>query len=258
MITVDDALFHLFDLANQVGTERVSLTKAVNRVLLEDAVAMRDQPPFPASAMDGYAVIGPVSQNQSYTVIGEAAAGAAFSGQIEKHQAVRIFTGAPVPSLCDTVVIQEDVTRQGDQITITGDHHGSNIRPAGGDFRVGQKLAAPRLLSANDVALLAAMNIPEITVSKKPDVALISTGNELVMPGEDPGPDQIIASNTFGLKALLEAHGANVRILPIAKDTDASLEHMFSLAADADMIVTIVILLALWPSGLEWSKAFTK
>ena len=239
MITVDDALFHLFDLANQVGTERVSLTKAVNRVLLEDAVAMRDQPPFPASAMDGYAVIGPVSQNQSYTVIGEAAAGAAFSGQIEKHQAVRIFTGAPVPSLCDTVVIQEDVTRQGDQITITGDHHGSNIRPAGGDFRVGQKLAAPRLLSANDVALLAAMNIPEITVSKKPDVALISTGNELVMPGEDPGPDQIIASNTFGLKALLEAHGANVRILPIAKDTDASLEHMFSLAADADMIVTI-------------------
>ena len=132
-----------------------------------------------------------------------------------------------------------DVSRIADKITITGNHEGTNIRPAGGDFRVGQTLASPRTLSANDIALLASMNIPEVEVSKKPDVAVISTGNELVMPGENPGPDQIIASNTFGLKALLEAHGANVRILPIAKDTEASLEQAFSLASTADLIVTI-------------------
>lgn len=239
MITVEEALSYLFDLTSAVGSERVSLTKAANRVLRKDAVAQRDQPPFSASAMDGYAVIGPVSQNQQYTVIGEAAAGLAFSVSVASGQAVRIFTGAPVPAPCDTIVIQEDVSRTADKITITGNHEGTNIRPAGGDFRVGQTLASPRTLSANDIALLASMNIPEVEVSKKPDVAVISTGNELVMPGENPGPDQIIASNTFGLKALLEAHGANVRILPIAKDTEASLEQAFSLASTADLIVTI-------------------
>lgn len=239
MITVEEALSYLFDLTSAVGSERVSLTKAANRVLSKDAVAQRDQPPFSASAMDGYAVIGPVAHNQQFKVIGESAAGSAFSGAVEPGQAVRIFTGAPVPAPCDTVVIQEDVSRTGDQIAITGHHEGTNIRPAGGDFRVGQTLSAPRTLSANDIALLASMNIPEVEVSKKPDVAVISTGNELVMPGENPGPDQIIASNTFGLKALLEAHGANVRILPIAKDTEASLEQAFSLASTADLIVTI-------------------
>ena len=239
MITVDEALSHLFDLSKTVGSERVSLTKAVNRILAEDAIAKRDQPPFSASAMDGYAVVGPVTKHATYTVIGEAAAGSAFSGIVEAGQAVRIFTGAPVPEQCGAVVIQENVSRQGDQITVTDDDDGTNIRPLGGDFKVGQKLTAPRVLSANDIALLAAMNIPEVSVTKRPDVALISTGNELVMPGEEPGPDQIIVSNTFGLKALLEAHGAKVRILPIAKDSEASLKQVFELAKGADLIVTI-------------------
>ena len=239
MITVDEALSHLFDLSKTVGSERVSLTKAVNRILAEDAIAKRDQPPFSASAMDGYAVVGPVTKYATYTVIGEAAAGSAFSGIVEAGQAVRIFTGAPVPEQCGAVVIQENVSRQGDQITVTDDDDGTNIRPLGGDFKVGQRLTAPRVLSANDIALLAAMNIPEVTVSTRPDVALISTGKELVMPGEEPGPDQIIVSNTFGLKALLEAHGAKVRILPIAKDSEASLKQVFELAKGADLIVTI-------------------
>jgi molybdopterin molybdotransferase len=189
--------------------------------------------------MDGYAVAGPVSTGASYRVVGESAAGAAFSGQVTKGDAVRIFTGAPVPARCDTVIIQENVSREGDQITITDAPSSSNIRPAGGDFRIGQSLKSPRRLSPNDVALLAAMNIPMVDVSRKPEVALISTGNELVMPGETPGPDQIIASNTFGLKALLEGIGANVRILPIARDNVASLEQAFGLADGADLIVTI-------------------
>lgn len=239
MISVDEALAHLFALTSPVGTERVSLSQASGRVLAADAIATRDQPPFSASAMDGYAVAGPVSTGASYRVVGESAAGAAFSGQVTNGDAVRIFTGAPVPARCDTVIIQENVSREGDQITITDAPSSSNIRPAGGDFRIGQSLKSPRRLSPNDVALLAAMNIPMVDVSRKPEVALISTGNELVMPGETPGPDQIIASNTFGLKALLEGIGANVRILPIARDNVASLEQAFGLADGADLIVTI-------------------
>ncbi|MDG2339876.1 MAG: molybdopterin molybdotransferase MoeA [Paracoccaceae bacterium] len=239
MITVDAALNELFRLITSIGTETVPLTKAAGRVLASDVTALRDQPPFNASAMDGYAISGPVSTDYSYQVIGEAAAGLAFQGEVPKGSAIRIFTGAPVPSGCDTVVIQEDVTRSGDSFRITGDHHGANIRPSGGDFRIGDSLRAPRLLSPNDIALIASMNIPTVTVTKKPDVALISTGNELVMPGENSSADQIIASNTFGLKALLEANGASVRILPIARDNVASLEQVFGLAQDADLIVTI-------------------
>lgn len=239
MITVEQALNDLFALVTPMAQEDVPLDKAAGRVLAQNAVAMRDQPPFSASAMDGYAATGPVTLGQQFTVVGEAAAGSAFPNAITHGQAVRIFTGAPVPDGADEVVIQEDVTRDGDTITISGAHSGQNIRPAGGDFKVGQSIRAPRRLSPNDVALLAAMNIPRVQVHKQPTVALISTGNELVMPGETPGPDQIIASNTFGLKALLESHGARVRLLPIARDTKSSLQQSFELAHDADLIVTI-------------------
>ena len=239
MITVEDALSHLFALAKPLGTERIGLAQAAGRVLAEDAIAKRDQPPFAASAMDGYAVKGPVNGGEVYTVIGEAAAGSAFSGKVGPNQAIRIFTGAPVPEGADTVVIQEDITRDDNHIKVTGNHNGDNIRPAGGDFKSGQTIKAPRRLTASDVALLAAMNIPQVTVTRKPEVAVISTGNELVMPGDTPGPDQIIASNTFGLKALLDAHGASTRILPIARDTESSLRQVFALAEGADLLVTI-------------------
>ena len=116
---------------------------------------------------------------------------------------------------------------------------GDNIRPMGQDFALGDKLSAPRRLRANDLALLAAMNIPEITVSRRPVVAIIATGDELVMPGDIPGPDQIVASNLFALAAMAEAEGAEVRLLPIARDTEADLRMVFSLAAGADLIVTI-------------------
>ncbi|MEO3414831.1 gephyrin-like molybdotransferase Glp [Roseovarius sp. CAU 1744] len=241
MITVDQALEQLFALVSPLRAETVPLTQAVGRVLAEDAVATRDQPPFAASAMDGYAVRGQeVSVGARFKVIGESAAGHGFDGICGAGEAVRIFTGAPLPEGADHVVIQEDVARDGDCVTLTdrlGD--GDNVRPAGADFRAGDRLKAPRLLRPSDIALLASMNIAEAVVARRPDVALISTGDELVMPGEDPGPDQIIASNTFGLKALLDGIGARARILPIAGDSKPLLEAAFDLAKDADLIVTI-------------------
>jgi len=221
MITVTEARNHLFSLISPQAQEEVPLIRAAGRVLAQDAVARRDQPPFAASAMDGYAVkSAEVERHAMFKVIGESAAGHRFEGHVGAGQAARIFTGAPMPKGADFVVIQEDVERKGDLISIST-HPGSNdnVRPAGGDFRVGSRLIAPRLLRPEDVALLASMNVPLVRVTKRPIVALISTGDELVMPGEDPGPDQIIASNTFGLKALLEGAGADVQMLPIARDT---------------------------------------
>jgi molybdopterin molybdotransferase len=240
MITVNEAREHLFALISPLASEDVPLVQAAGRVLATDAVARRDQPPFAASSMDGYAVkAAEVERDAMFKVIGEAAAGHRFDGHIGAGQAARIFTGAPIPEGADFVVIQEDVTRTGDLITITGTPYKDNIRPKGGDFHKGSRIKAPRLLRPEDVALLASMNIPRVQVTRKPVIALISTGDELVMPGEDPGPDQIIASNTFGLRAMLEQAGAEVRILPIARDTHSSLKTAFALAQGADLIITI-------------------
>lgn len=241
MITVSEALEQLFALVSPLETETVPLAQAGGRVLAKDAVARRDQPPFDGSAMDGYAVRDQdATPGTTLRVIGEAAAGHRFEGRVGAGQAVRIFTGAPVPDGATRVVIQEDVTRDGDQITLGNRlDTKSHVRPAGSDFRTGDTLEAPRRLSPSDVALLASMNIPEVTVTCKPRVALMSTGDELVMPGETPSPDQIIASNTFGLKALLDELGAEPRVLPIARDTRSSLEMGFELAQGADLVVTI-------------------
>lgn len=241
MITVEEARALLFDLVSPLPAETVKLSEAAGRVLAQDVVATRDQPPFAASSMDGYALKSTeVELHAMFKVIGESAAGKRFEGRVGPGQAVRIFTGAPIPDGADFVVIQEDTERRGDLITIS-DLPGpkTNIRPAGVDFSTGTKIHAPRRLRAEDIALMAAMNVARIPVARKPVVALISTGDELVMPGETPGPDQIIASNTFGLKALLEEAGAHVRILPIARDTVSSLETAFGLAEGADLVVTI-------------------
>lgn len=238
MISVEEALHRCLALAAPLGPETVPLAKAAGRWMCAPAVATRDHPPFDASAMDGYAVQGDSALGACFRIIGEAAAGHGFSGSIGQGEAVRIFTGAPVPNGATRVVIQEDVTREGDRITVTGADHGSNIRPMGQDFRLGDRLS-PRLLGANDLALLAAMNIPAVKATRKPVVALISTGDELVMPGEDPKPDQIIASNGFALKAMVEEAGGEARLLPIARDNEAELATVLGLAEGADLIVTI-------------------
>ncbi len=239
MISVEEALAQCLALAPALPTETIPLRHAFGRMMPGPAVARRDQPPFAASAMDGYAVQGDPKPGDSFDVIAEAGAGHAFDGAVAPGQAVRIFTGAPVPQGANRVIIQEDVTRDGNRITVKPNADiATHIRPAGQDFRDGDALP-PRRLSANDLALLAAMNIPQVTVTRRPIVALIATGDELVMPGEAPSPDQIIASNTFALAALIEAEGGIARFLPIARDTEADLRTVLTMALDADLIVTI-------------------
>lgn len=239
MISVSEALEQLFALAQPLGVETVPLLQAHRRVLARDVAATRNQPPFDSSAMDGYAVAD-VAPGTRLRIIGESAAGHGFDHPVKSGEAVRIFTGAPVPEGAKAIVIQEDVTRDGDWITI-GDtpDDTSHIRPAGGDFKVGDTIGAGREIGPNDIALLASMNIADVPVARRPKVALISTGDELVMPGETPGPDQIIASNTLGLHALLRDLGAEPRLLPIARDNEASLRTAFDLARGCDLIITI-------------------
>jgi molybdopterin molybdotransferase len=243
MISVAEAQALCLGLVRPLGSETVPLSEAAGRVLAEPVIAMRDQPPFSASAMDGYALKAvEVERDAQFKVIGESAAGHGFEGRVGAGQAVRIFTGAPVPEGADSILIQEDVQRSGDLIVVTGERLSlGNIRPKGADFQIGDRLDATRRLSASDVALIAAMNAPNVNVTRRPRVALLCTGDELVMPGGTPGPTQIIASNVFGLEAMLRELGAEPRIFPIAADTPAALDALFQSAADwrADIVVTI-------------------
>ncbi len=241
MISTDEALAHLFALVPKLGTEEIPLSAAHGRVLAEDLVATRFQPPFAASAMDGYALAASDRlPGRTLRVIGEAPAGRAFQGTVKAGEAVRIFTGAPLPPGSDTVVIQEDTVQSEGHVTLSEAlSDGDNVRPAGGDFEPGARVSAPRRLSPSDIALAAAMNIPKVVVRKRPVVAILATGDELVQPGERPAEDQIIASNALGLKALLTTAGASARLLPIARDTVSSLRTALALANSADLIVTI-------------------
>ena len=239
MISVAEAQELALGLVRPLPSEIVHLPQAAGRYMAHPATAQRDQPPFAASAMDGYATCGAAGPGAVFTVVGQAAAGHAWGGTLTSGQALRIFTGAPVPNGADRVIIQEDVTRSGDRITVSphvGD--GLNIRPQGQDFRSGDRLSQ-RLLRPTDLALLASMNVPDLPVTRRPVIAIIATGDELVMPGESPRDDQIIASNSFALSAMAEAAGATARLLPIARDTEPSLRAVFALALDADLIVTI-------------------
>ena len=194
MITVSEALSRILDLADAMQPEPVPLAMAAGRVLAESAHARRDQPPFPASAMDGYAVRNEEAvAGANLRVTGTAAAGHGFEGSVGAGEAVRIFTGAPVPPEADRVIIQEDVIRDGNFITLKeGLDSSRHVRSAGSDFTAGAAVTAPRRLRPTEIALLAAMNIDEVTVARRPVVALVATGDELVMPGRDPGagPDR--------------------------------------------------------------------
>lgn len=241
MISVEEALARVLDLAEPVEIEHVPLAEGSGRILAENLSAQRDQPPFPSSAMDGYAIhSADAVAGKTLEVIGESAAGNRFAGSVPKGKAVRIFTGAPVPEGADKILIQEDAKRNGTRITVDENFdHPAYIRPQGYDFKKGETLAAPLRLRPSDIALLASMNIPVLPVYRKPVVALISTGDELVVPGDQPGPDQIMTSNNYGLKALFENQGATVRLLPIARDNEASLKAVFSFCQGADLIVTL-------------------
>ena len=239
MMTVDAAQAAVLSLARLPASETVPLSQAWGRWMTVPATARRDQPPFDASAMDGYAVAGDVTPGASFTVVGEAAAGRAWHGRLDAGEAVRIFTGAPLPAGASRVVIQEDVIRAGDRITIGAPpDHATHIRPRGQDFAAGSTLS-PRRLRPADLALLAAMNLAEVAVARRPVVALLATGDELVMPGEVPRDDQIIASNAQALAPLAREAGAILRLMPIARDTMADLAAVLAMTAGADLVVTI-------------------
>ena len=239
MISVEDAQARVLALAAPLPAEDVPLARAAGLWMAAPVAARADQPPFDASAMDGYAVQGNPVAGDSLAVIGESGAGHAFSGSVGPGQAVRIFTGAPVPAGATRVVIQEDVARDGDRITLrAGADTATHIRRRGADFPAGSALA-PRRLRPADLSLLAAMNVGTVPCIRRPVVAVVMTGDELMMPGETPGPSQIVASNGFAIKAMAEAEGAEVRLLPIARDSEPALRTVLALAQGADVIVTI-------------------
>lgn len=241
MISVQEAMDRIGALLRPVASEEVDLIDAVGRVLATDAVAARAQPPFAASAMDGYAVrAADLQDGTRLTVVGHIAAGTMADRGIGSGEAMRIFTGAPVPAGADHILIQEDATVDGHAIIVGQNRDKSDyVRPAGHDFSENFRLTAPRRLSHADIALLAAMNCPTVAVAKRPVVALIPTGDELVWPGETPRDDQIVASNNFGLASMFRAAGADVRLMPIARDEPRALAATLDLAAGADLIVTL-------------------
>ncbi len=246
LLPVADALARILAQAKPLADpDVVALAQARGRTLAEDLTARRTQPPADVSAMDGYALrAADIAQAPAtLRVIGESAAGHGFAGSVHAGEAVRIFTGAPVPAGADTVLIQENATRDGDVVTaLQSDPIGRNIRRAGLDFKTGDVLLhAGRRLGASELALAAAMNHPLLKVARRPRVAILASGDELVRPGEPVGPDQIVASNTFAVAAYAQAAGAEIIDLGIAADTYEALEQsiLAARAAKADVLVTI-------------------
>ena len=246
MLSVAEALARITAAFAPLPAETVGLTEALGRVLAEDVAARVTQPPTDVSAMDGYAVrAADVAQASAdaparLEVIGRAPAGGAFEGAVGPGQAVRIFTGAPVPTGADAIVIQEDTERDGDIVVVKESAAaGEYVRPAGLDFRAGAVgLTAGRLLSARDVGLAAAMDRPWLQVHRRPRVALLATGDEVVLPGDPRGPNQIVSSNGFSLAAFVQACGGQPIHLGIAPDDSAALKTLVEGARGADLLVT--------------------
>jgi molybdopterin molybdotransferase len=223
LMPVADALAAILSGAEALPEEMVALDLAHRRILARDLAARRTQPPQAMSAMDGYAVraADAASIGARLKVTGEIAAGRPFDGSLAAGEAVRIFTGGVIPDGADAVIIQEDTVVDGDRIAITeAAVPGRHIRRAGVDFHRGDVLLkAGGRLSDRDLSLAAAMNYPRLPVHRPPKVALLATGDELVMPGETPAPGQIVYSNGYALRALARAEGADVVDLGIAADT---------------------------------------
>lgn len=227
------------------GAETLPLAQCAWRVLAGEVKALRTQPPFANSAMDGYAVRGDeMAEGVSLSVIGESAAGRAYEGAVGPGQAVRIFTGAPMPEGADTILMQEDADGVGGPVirVRVPPAKGKFLRAAGLDFHEGDVLLpAGRVLDSAALGLAAAMGHPTLPIRRKPRVAILATGDELVAPGEPVGRDQIVASNSFSLAALVEKAGGTVIDLGIARDDHADLASKIAQAheADADVLITL-------------------
>lgn len=243
LLPVEDARARILRNVKPLPAESIPLVKALGRVLVQKVRAVRDQPPFPASAMDGYAVIAAdvVSTPVSLKVIGTSAAGHGFRGRIRSGEAVRIFTGAPMARGADAIVIQENTAVQAKPYVsiLSPVKVNQNLRARGLDFKRGDVLLEPGLrLNARDTGLAAAANVAAVRVRRKPRIAIFATGDELVIPGADPGPDQIVSSNSYALQAMAMLYGADVINLGIVRDRLKATERAIARAADADVLVT--------------------
>lgn len=243
LLPVADALARVIAGVEPTAAETVSLLQANRRILAAPVAARLTQPPFDCSAMDGYAVrhADVATVPARLALIGESAAGHSYSGTVGAGQCVRISTGAPVPAGADCIIIQEDTERDGDAVVVKdAGTPGQHIRRRGFDFAAGLPMIdAGRSLEARAIALAAAAGHGTLPVRRRPVVAILATGDELVAPGETPAADQIVSSNSYGLAAMVEAAGGEPRLLGIARDTRASLLAKIAEADGADILVTI-------------------
>lgn len=240
-ILVDEARGRMLALARPLGVDTVALGEAAGRTLAEDITATRNQPPFRASAMDGWAVRAEdATAGARLAIAGESAAGRGYAFDLEPGQAVRIFTGAPVPAGSDAVVIQENATRDGESVVIgEAATPGANLRPEGGDFFAGEDLLqAGYRLDAWRISLAAAAGCASLSVARRPRVAILSTGDEIVLPGATPGPHQIFNSGAPALAVLVEHWGGEPVLLTPAGD---NIEVLASAVRNqsCDVVVTI-------------------
>jgi molybdopterin molybdotransferase len=227
-------------LARPSGAELVPLQAALGRVLADAVIAMRDQPPFPVSAMDGYAIRSADAPG-SLTICGESAAGHGFEGHVETGMAVRISTGAAMPDGTDAVVIQEDACRDGNRVAVPAAAAGNNIRPRGGDFAAGAVLLPKgRRLDGVALSLVAASGAGQARVVRSPRVAILSSGDELAAPGSEPGPYQIFDSATFGIGGLIQAWGGIPNRLAVEKDNVEAIARAAERGLkDSDLLVVV-------------------
>ncbi len=242
LLSVTEALARVLDGIAPLEAESVAIEAARGRVLAADLAARLTQPPFDASAMDGYAVRAEdvAALPATLRLIGVAAAGSGFRESVGRGEAVRIFTGAPVPDGADTVVIQENTEEANGVVVIKEATPGRHIRPRGQDFNEGDVLLhAGTRLGVRELVLAAAMNHAELPVRRRPKVAILATGDEVVPPGSELGPDQIVSSVPYGLAALIEAEGGEAMRLGIAKDDPESLVTLARAGSAADILLTI-------------------
>ena len=242
-LTVGQALARVLDGIRTLQPEHVPLLQAGGRTLAHDLCAALTNPPFDASSMDGYAVRSAdlAAIPATLHLAGESAAGWPFAGSVKPGEAVRIFTGAPLPDGADTVVIQENTDARDGSVTVNvGAMHGANVRLRGYDFREGDTiLTAGTRLAPRHILLAASAGHALLAVARKPVVAILATGDELVEPTDLPRAAQIVSSNTYGLAALVEAAGGTAKVLGIARDTAEDLAQKFAEAEGADVLVTM-------------------
>ena len=242
MISVEEALARLLEPLAALPPEQISLVDGLGRVLAEDVAARRTQPPFAVSAMDGYAVRSEdlVAIPVELRIVAEVPAGAGFGGHVGAGEAARIFTGAPLPAGTDTIVIQEDTQRNGDRVRVLeGAPRGRYVRREGLDFSEGEVLPRTgRRLTARDIGLLAAMNRPWLLVHRQPRIGILSTGDEIVMPGDPIGPHQIVSSNSLALAAFVTACGGIPVSVGNAPDDPEALRRIAAATQGVDLLVT--------------------